>query len=495
MRGRPLRRTPTLFRAPQLWVAPVRRLTMDATTESTFTTTTTSDIVSQLTQPLLDSDFDVRTLATPTREVPPSGPPVSLKPCLCSRSSSPYDKRKRHPSNETDSAKPCAKLRPNPSITLAYPRLGASPVIRSPPSDMVTSAFISLDSHETLPVMSHITPISTHRPLTPPKKRVTFTVTFNDLRSLSLQPADIPSDQPDTQPEEPLPWAQVPEHEIDDTLNDNHDFGATNVTAWNLIKDQLILSEKCRGRATLAHNARLGNSLPDWSLGITKIPSLMLPVSHREAFFDMIKQQAIEKLNFMQRVLTTEADLCDRVAKIHTETMTRCLDTAEDQRMFPLLRDRTAKLAHSRAAAYGKRIFEKFDKNPATEDELEDALIEPLPNNEFHCVKPRNRSRSPVRNNNYRPRSRSPRPRPSGPRGPTNGPRPRAPASVNNRGGHPRGSNYNQSSQGRSYTQRPRNNASNRRPPHTADRATQQQAQLSPGELASLRALIQNGRQ
>ena len=448
-------------------------------------------------QPLPDSEFDVRTLATPTREVPPSGPPVSLKPCLRSRSSSPNDKRKRHPSTETDSAKPCAKLRPNPSITLAYPRLRASPVIHSPPSDMVTSAPIPLDSHETLTVMSHITPISTHRPLTPPKKRVTFADPLvNDLRSLSLQPADIPSDQPDPQPEEPLPWAQVPEHEIDDTLDDNHDFGATNVTAWNLIKDQLILSEKCRGRATLAHNARLGNSLPDWSLGITKISSLMLPVSHREAFFDLIKQQATEKLNYMERVLTMEADLCDRVAMIHTETMTHCLDTEEDQRMFPLLRDRTAKLARSRAAAYGKRILEKSDKNPATKDELEDALIEPLPNNEFHRVKPRNHSRSPVRNNNnnYRPRSRSPRPRPSGPRGPTNGPGPRAQTSVNNRGGRPRGSNYNQSSQGRSNTQRPRNNASNRRPPHTADRATQQQAQLSPGELASLRALIQNGR-
>ena len=63
----------------------------------------------------------------------------------------------------------------------------------------------------------------------------------------------------------------------------------TNVTAWNLIKDLLILGEKWRGRATLAHNTRLGNSLPDWSLGITKIPGLMLPVSHREAFFALNK--------------------------------------------------------------------------------------------------------------------------------------------------------------------------------------------------------------
>ena len=47
---------------------------------------------------------------------PPSGPPVSFKPCLHSRFPPPYDKRKTHPSIETESAAPHAKIKPVPSI-------------------------------------------------------------------------------------------------------------------------------------------------------------------------------------------------------------------------------------------------------------------------------------------------------------------------------------------------------------------------------------------
>ena len=160
-----------------------------------------------------------------------------------------------------------------------------------------------------------------------------------------------------------IPWATVSDNEIDTSLPDDHDFGATNATTWNLIKDQLILAEKCRGRATFAHNARLVERYPDWSLGINRIPCLMLPNSHRENYFALVRRQAQEKLLYMEEVLTTEADLCDRAAAIHTETMTRFLESDEDKRLFPLLRNRTAKLARSRSAAYGRRVYDNVAKH------------------------------------------------------------------------------------------------------------------------------------
>ena len=134
----------------------------------------------------------------------------------------------------------------------------------------------------------------------------------------------------------------------------------TNVTAWNLIKDLLILGEKWRGRATLAHNTRLGNSLPDWSLGFTKIPRLDAPRLTPRSFLCTEQNQVQETLDFMEQVLSTEANLGERVPAIHTETMTHCLDTDEDRRMFPLLRNCTAKMAHSQAVTYGKCIFDEI---------------------------------------------------------------------------------------------------------------------------------------
>ena len=53
------------------------------------------------------------------------------------------------------------------------------------------------------------------------------------------------------------------------------------------------------------------------------------------------------------------------------------------------------------------------------------------------------------------------------------------------RGGRPTDPNYSQSSHGKSYNQQPRNNTTYRHPQQAADCANQQ-AQLSPGELASL---------
>ena len=69
------------------------------------------------------------------------------------------------------------------------------------------------------------------------------------------------------------------------------------------------------------------------------------------------------------------------------------------QDLFPLLRKCKVKLARSRAAAHGKCVYENIAKHEATAAEMEDALITPLPHQEFHRVthRPRNRSRSPLR--------------------------------------------------------------------------------------------------
>ena len=488
---------------------------MDTNTESTSTTSTVTTVTSS--PALRDlAPHDVRSEAPPTEDAPPSGPPVSLKPCLRSRLPPLYDKRKRHPSIETESAKPCAKLRPLSSyeslsesrfpadfpVTIA-PTLSESheiPLPITPPDTSQLSKFNSplVASPEPTPPPESpaIQPTKTH-----PKKRVTFADPLtNDLASLSLQPDNQLDDQPGAEPDnQMIPWATVSDNEIDTSLPDDHDFGATNATTWNLIKDQLILAEKCRGRAILAHNARLVERYPDWSLGINRIPCLMLPNSHRENYFALVRRQAQEKLLYMEEVLTTEADLCDRVAAIHTETMTRFLESDEDKRLFPLLRNRTAKLARSRSAAYGRRVYDNVAKHETTHVELEDALIEPLPYQEFQRVtnnRARNRSRSPMRGIN-RPRSRSPKTRPSGSRGPSGGPRPRGTAGGhqnNNRAGRQQApATKAQSSQGRpGNNSRPRQ-TNNRRPqPQAADRASQP-PQLSPGELARLRALINNG--
>ena len=173
-------------------------------------------------------------------------------------------------------------------------------------------------------------------------------------------------------------------------------FGAINFTAWNFIKDQIILAEKCRGRATLAHKARLVEQLPDWNLGLTKITYLMLPPSQREEYFTLISCQA-------------QDDPCEKVSAIHMETMMRCLASEESKHLFPLLRNCKVKLACSRAAAHGKCVYENIAKHKATTAAMEDALIAPLPHQEFHWVthRPRNRSRSPLRGSH----TQKPRPR------------------------------------------------------------------------------------
>ena len=103
-----------------------------------------------------------------------------------------------------------------------------------------------------------------------------------------------------------------------------------------------------------------------------------------------------------------EVLLCEKVATIHTEMMTRCLASEVSKHLFLLLRNRKAKLTCLWAAAHGKHVYENIVKHEATTAKMEDALIAPLPHQEFHWVthRPRNWSRSPLRG------SHSPKPCP-----------------------------------------------------------------------------------
>ena len=141
-------------------------------------------------------------------------------------------------------------------------------------------------------------------------------------------------------------------------------------------------------------------------------PTRFLP--SKEGFFNLVRRQAMGQLHFLDEALTAKASLCDRVAVVHTETITRLLESEHDKTLFPELRNRTTKLARSRAAANGKRVFDSIGKRPATNEELGDTLIEPLPQHEFKVIARKQqaaRSRSPLLSPS-RPRSRSPRPRP-----------------------------------------------------------------------------------
>ena len=220
-------------------------------------------------------------------------------------------------------------------------------------------------------------------------KSVTFRdPLFNDALSICPQPEDTFR-----------PWATVDNDEIDSTLSMDHDFGAANRITWILIQDYLILAEKYRRGSTLAHNARISERLPDWILGVSKIPAYMIPASKRERFFNLVRRQARDRLLFIEEALTAEASLCDKVLAVHTETMTRLLESEPDKTLFPELHNSTTKMACSWAAAYGKRVYDSIGKRPATNEELDDALIEPLPQNEFKVIIRKQqaaRSRSPL---------------------------------------------------------------------------------------------------
>ena len=452
---------------------------------STTTSATSDGLVSVAN---VDPNAEVRQLATPAEFQPtdetPSEPQVITEPW--SSANSPYSKRKRHPSDKTDSVTPSAKLKPPPttsdhtlcdSIRAPHSR----PSVSLPKNNSFLARPDNTSNSPTLKT-KHPKSVSFQEPL------VTL---INDLLPLSLQPEA---------PEESMrPWAVVENDEIDPDVSLDHDFGPACRVTWTLIQDHLILAEKCLGRATLAHNSRISSRFSDWSLGLTKIPALMLPASHRQGYFDLVKTQATDKLRYLENILNEESTLCTRVAAIHTETLTKCLETEDDKQLFPQLRNKVSKLARSRAAAYGKRVFDSVGKQPATFAEIEEALVEPLPHQEFHPVAParRHRSRSPLPSRAPRSRSRSPRPRPLAqyqqqkhPRAPTGN------HSRNNRqtnGQRAKQPNNNSYAPQRRPVYGPpagRTNSNQNRcaPTNTATSSSQ----LSADELAGLRALLKN---
>ena len=444
---------------------------------------TPTDLVSQAAHQVSVSDVS-RTEATPIdteMSDPPTEPQVSTEPCLRSRVLH-RAKRQRHPSTKTDSVTPSAKYRPlSPDLDHALADLTLSNTVINSFSCFSPSIPIPIDATAQSPSLLNTQTFS--------RNAVTFRdPLINDTLSVCLQP-ELPEDSF-------RPWAMVEDAEIDTSLPATHDFGPANHIAWTLIQDYLILAEKYRGRSTLTHNARVSDRLPDWSLGITKIPALMIPPSQRQDFFSLIRRQAVDRLAHLEEALTNEANLCDKVAAVHTETMTRMLDNEQDKVLFPGLRNRTTKLARSRAATYGKRVFDSVGKRPASNEELDDALIESLPQHEFKVVSRKQaRSRSPLpgpsRSGHSRPRSRSPKPRPST----SKQAQPRAPKSSTNK---PNARSNQPTSYANAAQRRPQSNPRPARPQNQNFRRNPTQAapsanlQLSAEELAGLRALLNN---
>ena len=396
---RPLSRTPNLFRVfnSDRW----------CTSAKTFSTmaSTSEDPARLPTEPLSltaqDSDASRHeTTPTDTEMVsdPPTEPQVSTEPRLLSRIFH-RAKRIRHPFTTTNSTSPLSLL----DHALADLTL--------------TNTIINSFTYFSTSFPIDATAQSSALPTT--FNKLSKSVTFRDPllnNTLSVCP----------QPEDTFrPWATVEDDEIDTNLPTDHDFGAANRITWTLIQDYLILAEKYRGRSTLAHNARIDKRLPDWILRVSRIPAHMIPTSKREGLFNLVRRQAGDRLHYLEEALAAEANLCDKVAVVHTETMTRLLESEQDKTLSPALHNCTTKMARSRAAAYGKRVYDSVGKRPASNEELDDALIEPLQQNEFKVIARKQqtaRSRSPLPGPSL-PRSRSPRPRPRPPshvvRGPT----------------------------------------------------------------------------
>ena len=310
---------------------------------------------------------------------------------------------------------------------------------------------------------------------------------FNDALSICPQPEDTFR-----------PWATVDDDEIASTLPMDHDFGAANRITWIVIQDYLILAEKYWGRSTLAHNSRIFERLPDWILGVSKIQAHMVPASKREGSFNLVRRQAGDRLLFIEEALTAEASLCDKVAAVHTETMTRLLESECDKTLFPELHNRATKMARSRAAAYGKKVYDSVGNRPATNEKLDDVLIEPLPQNEFKVIARKQQaacSRSPLPGPSQ-PRSRSPRSspptttQPSGAR-PINRQAPQRPNQPRQSTSYANAAQCRPANDYQCHSQ-PQQQPAYRRP---HNQAAPSATQLSADELARLRALLQKHKQ
>ena len=101
-----------------------------------------------------------------------------------------------------------------------------------------------------------------------------------------------------------------------------------------LIQYYLILVGKYQGSSISAHNPCISDRLLDWIKEVSKIPALMIPTYHRLEFFNLVKHIAKDRLHYLENVLFTAANLCDKMAAIHNETMTHFLDSERDKKHY-----------------------------------------------------------------------------------------------------------------------------------------------------------------
>ena len=128
-----------------------------------------------------NSDNNIRTDAPPTNGIP-HWAPGKFEALSSLPFATPYDKCKRHPSIENESATPCAKIKPVPSIEHHNSPSGASVKPRPPTDDSVTNAHTSFESHEILPT-------------TPPKTTAIGAFPLSNKNSHpvdSLEPTSLP---------------------------------------------------------------------------------------------------------------------------------------------------------------------------------------------------------------------------------------------------------------------------------------------------------------
>ena len=162
-----------------------------------------------------------------------------------------------------------------------------------------------------------------------------------------------------------------------DDVPEDYAFQGVAQTSWTLVQQHLGIAEKCHGRAVLAHNCKVKHVLPSWSLGVTQVPSLMIPSSAHDSYCELVRRQAADRLEFMENALNRESAFSLQVAAVQSETAVKSFETEQDGKTFPLIRDRVQKMARSRAGAYGRRIFDTAQTSPVTNDEILAATLIP----------------------------------------------------------------------------------------------------------------------
>ena len=119
------------------------------------------------------------------------------------------------------------------------------------------------------------------------KKHVRFALSLTEtFSSLTLQ-GDL------------LEWPTVNEDELlsSDDVPEDYAFQGVAQTSWTLVQQHLGIAEKCHGRAVLAHNGKIKHVLPSWSLGVTQVPSLMIPPRAHDSYCELVRRQAADRMD------------------------------------------------------------------------------------------------------------------------------------------------------------------------------------------------------